>query len=123
MLHTFTLYFLIILYTVGLDIPNISAVEHKVIVEDKKSQIIEYFKNISNNRFDSSKINTSGIILNLLKIYFKISVFIFVVWTILMTLQFNSFLEGVNEGLRFAIFWPLVLLIFIIAEIYGLGPF
>ena len=104
--------------------PNISAVEHKFIVEHRKSQIIEYYEKISFERFDLSEINTKGMILNFIQYYFKICVVFFVIWTLYdIIFQRFSLADSIKEALRFAILWPWALLVFIIAEIYDWGPF
>ncbi len=103
-------------------IPNISAVEHNALVEEKKSQMIEFADITSFNRFDlfNKPIDKSS--LNLIKIYLIIDVIVFICATIWHLAFGWNILESIESGLRYALFWPWFLFVYILALIYGWGP-
>ena len=94
-------------------IPNISAVEHNALVEEKKAQLIDIF-----DLFDKP-IDNLGFIL---RIYLIIDIIVFICATIWHLVFGWNILESIESGLRYALFWPWVLFLYIMALIYGWGP-
>lgn len=103
-------------------IPNISAVEHNVIVEEQKSKIIEFADITSFNRFDLFNKPIGKSSLNLIKIYLIIDIIVFICATIWHLAFGWNILESIESGLRYALFWPWALFVYILALIYGWGP-
>ena len=95
-------------------IPNISAVEHNGIVEERKSQLIDIF-----DLFDKPIDKSS---LNLLRIYLIIDIIVFICATIWHLAFGWNIVESIESGLRYALFWPWALFIYIMYLINDWGP-